>query len=107
VRRLWRRLRRLLAQSSIRLPGPPLQPEALRRGDRLQIGTGGFRVAGSVLLVSGPVAFRLEELDGWPEWRPVRLLVPASGSGPWTLVLGESRLTVPPDCIVRYPSGEA
>jgi hypothetical protein len=112
MRRLWRRLLRLQSQSRIRLPRRALAPEDLRKGDRLQIGARVFRVRGSLLLVSGPLAFSLEELDGGPalemgKRRPVRLLVPLGRPGPWTLILGGSRVELPVDCVVRFPSGES
>ena len=108
MRRLWRRLLRLRGQSRIRLPRRALTPEDLRKGDRLQIGARVFRVRGSLLLVSGPLAFFLEELDTAPERRrPVRLLAPPGRPGPWTLILGDSRVDLPVDCVVRFPAGES
>jgi hypothetical protein len=112
MRRLWRRLLRLRGQSRIRLPRRALTPEDLRKGDRLQIGARVFRVRGSLLLVSGPLAFSLEELDAGPtlvmgKRRPVRLLAPPGSPGPWTLILGDSRVDLPVDCVVRFPAGES
>jgi hypothetical protein len=110
MRRLWRRLLRLRGQSRIRLPRRALAPEDLRKGDRLQIGERVFRVRGSLLLVSGPLAFSLEELDAGPaqeKRRPVRLLVPLGRPGPWTLILEDSRIDLPVDCVVRFPAGES
>jgi len=101
--RIWKRLRRLWRQSSIRLPRRPLDPGDLRRGDRLEIGAGVFRIRGCVLLASGILVFALDELHGGPERRPVRLLVPLGGSGVWTLVRGGGRVEVPVEGIVRYP----
>jgi hypothetical protein len=103
MRRIWKRLRRLWNQSRIRLPRRPLGPGDLRRGDRLEIGAGVFRVRGCVLLASGVLVFALDELNGGPERRPARLLVPLGGSGAWTLVRGGSRVGVPVEGIVRYP----
>jgi hypothetical protein len=85
MRRLWRRLRRLLAQSRIVLPRRALCPEDLRPGDRLEIGETVFRVRGALHLHSGPWAFRLEELDG-TEPCPIRLLAVPESPGPWTLI---------------------
>ena len=101
--RLWRRLLRLRSQSRIRLPHRVLMPEDLARGDRLQIGTRTFRVRGRLLLASGALAFALEDLEK-PESRPVRLL--AGSQGPWTLILGDDRISVPVNCVVRFPAGE-
>jgi hypothetical protein len=101
MRRLWRRLGRLLDQSRIVLPRRALSAEDLRRGDRLQIGPAVFRVQGSLLLSSGPLAFRLEDLEG-PKNGAVRLL---EHQGTWTLVRGGGRVEVPVDCVVRYPVG--
>lgn len=106
MRRLWRRLLRLRGQSRIRLPRRFLLPEDLAKGDRLQIGERTYRVRGLVLLASGPLAFSLEDLDGGPERRrPVRLLASPGSPGPWTLVLGDSRVDLPVDCVIRYPAG--
>jgi len=108
MRRLWRRLLRLRGQSRIRLPRRALTPEDLRKGDRLQIGARVFRVRGSLLLVSGPLAFSLEELDAVPgRRRPVRLLASPGTAGPWTLILEDSRVDLPVDCVVRFPAGES
>jgi hypothetical protein len=106
MRRIWKRLRRLWTQSRIRLPRRPLQPGDLCRGDRLEIGAGVFRVRGSVLLRSGVLVFALDELNGGPERRPVRLLVPSGGSGTWTLVIGGGRVGVPVEGIEWYRVGE-
>jgi hypothetical protein len=99
MRRLWRRLERLMDQSRIALPRRALASRDLRPGDRLQIGPALFRVQGSLLLNSGPLAFRLEDLEG-PETGPVRLL---EMQGTWTLLRGGGRLEVPVDCVVHYP----
>ena len=101
--RLWRRLLRLRSQSRIRLPRRVLLPEDLVRGDHLQIGARTFRVRGRLRLASGALAFALEELEK-PESRPVRLR--AASQGPWTLILGDDRVSVPVDCVVRFPAGE-
>jgi hypothetical protein len=101
VRRLWRRLLRLRGQSRIRLPRRALMPEDLAKGDHLQIGARVFRVRGRLRLASGPLAFSLEELGG-PERRPVRLLALPGSPEPWTLILGESRVDLPVECVVRY-----
>lgn len=99
MRRLWRRLGRLLDQSRIVLPRRALASRDLCRGDRLQIGPAVFQVRGRLLLNSGPLAFRLEDLEG-PETGPVRLL---EFRGTWTLVRGGGRVEVPVDCVVHYP----
>jgi len=101
MRRLWRRLGRLLEQSRIVLPRRALASGDLRRGDRLQIGPAVFRVQGHLRFNSGPLAFRLEDLEG-PKNGPVRLL---EHQGTWTLVRGEGRVEVPVECVVRYPAG--
>ena len=101
MRRLWRRLRRLLGQSRIVLPRRALSPEDLRPGDRLEIGPAVFRVQGSLLLNSGPLAFRLEDLEG-AERGPVRLL---ELEGTWVLVRGGGRVEVPVECVTHYPAG--
>lgn len=101
--RIWKRLRRLWRQSRIRLPRRPLGPGDLRRGDRLEIGAGVFRVRGCVLLASGTLVFALDDLHGGGDRGPARLLVPLGGSGAWTLVRGGSRVAVPVEGITRYP----
>jgi hypothetical protein len=104
--RIWKRLRRLWSQSRIRLPRRPLHPGDLRRGDRLEIGAGVFRIRGSVRFRSGVQVFALDELNdlnGGPERRPVRLLVPPGGSGTWTLVMGGGRVGVPVEGVGWYP----
>lgn len=103
MRRLWRRFGRLFDQSRIVLPRRALTPEELRRGDRLEIGPAVFRVQGSLLLNSGPVAFRLEDLDG-AEPGPIRLL---ALEGTWTLIRNGGRVEVPVDCVTHYPVGAA
>lgn len=103
MKRIWKRLRRLWRQSRIRLPRRPLDPRDLRRGDRLEIGAGVFRVRGCVLLASGALVFSLEDLAGGTERRPVRLLVSLGGSGTWTLARGEGRVAVPVEGIGWYP----
>jgi hypothetical protein len=104
--RIWKRLRRLWSQSRIRLPRRPLHPGDLRRGDRLEIGTGVFRVRDSVVFRSGVWVFALDELNGGPERRPVRLLVPPGGSGTWTLIMRGGRVGVPVEGIGWYGVGE-
>jgi len=101
MRRLWRRLERLLDQSRIVLPRRALTSQDLRPGDRLQIGPAVFRVQGSLLLSSGPLAFRLRDLER-AETGPVRLL---EFKGSWTLVRGGGRVEVPVDCVTHYPAG--
>ena len=81
------------------LPRRALTSGDLRRGDRLQIGPAVFRVRGCLLLESGPLAFRLEDLEG-PKNGPIRLL---EHQGSWTLVRGGGRVEVPVDCVVHYP----
>jgi hypothetical protein len=99
--RLWDRLGRLLDQSRIVLPRRALTSGDLRRGDRLQIGPAVFRIRGSLLLNSGPLAFSLENLEG-PKNGPIRLL---EHQGTWTLIRSGGRVEVPVDCVVRYPAG--
>ena len=101
MKRLWRRLERLLDQSRIVLPRRALTSQDLRPGDRLQIGPAVFRVQGSLLLSSGPLAFRLRDLER-AETGPVRLL---EFKGSWTLVRGGGRVEVPVDCVTHYPAG--
>ena len=103
MRRIWKRLLRLFGQSRIRLPRRALTPEDLREEDRLQIGKDVFRVRGSLLLVSGSMAFALEDLKGGPARGPVRLVCPAE-AGEWVMVLGGRRVELPRDCLVRYPA---
>ena len=107
MRRIWKRLRRLWSQSRIRLPRRALHPADLRRGDRLEIGTGVFRVRGCVVFRSGVLVFALDELNGGPERRPVRLLVPPGGAGTWTLVVDGERVGVPVEGVGWYPVPEA
>lgn len=102
MRRIWKRLRRLWSQSRIRLPRQPLCPAGLRRGDRLEIGAGVFRVRGCVRFRSGVLVFALDELNGGPERRPVRLLVPPGGSRTWVLVIGGERVGVPVEGVGWY-----
>lgn len=102
MRRIWKRLRRLWSQSHIRLPHRSLRPADLRRGDRLEIGAGVFRVRGCVVFRSGVWVFALDELNGGPERRPVRLLVPPGGAGAWTLVVGGERMAVPVEGVGWY-----
>jgi hypothetical protein len=99
MRRLWRRLERLLDQSRIALPRHALTSTDLRPGDRLQIGPAVFWVQGSLLLSSGPLAFRLQDLEG-AERGPIRLL---EMRGTWTLIRGGGRVEVPVDCVTHYP----
>jgi hypothetical protein len=101
MRRLWRRLGRLLDQSRIVLPRRALTSEDLRRGDRLQIGPAVFRIQGHLRFNSGPLAFRLEDLEG-PERGPVRLL---EYQGIWTLIHGGGMVEVPVDCVTHYQAG--
>lgn len=103
MRRIWKRLRRLWTQSRIRLPHRSLRPADLHPGDRLEIGTGVFRVRGCVVLRSGVRVFALDELDGGPVRRPVRLLVPSGNAGTWTLVIGDGRVGVPVEGVGWYP----
>ncbi len=106
MRRIWKRLRRLWTQSRIRLPRRSLHPADLRRGDRLEIGAGVFRVRGSVVFRSGVRVFALDELNGGPEKRPVRLMVPPGGSRTWVLVIGGGRVGVPVEGVGWYPTGQ-
>jgi hypothetical protein len=39
--------------------------------------------------------------------RPVRLLAHPGSPGPWMLILEDSRVDLPVDCVVRFPSGES
>lgn len=100
MRRIWKRLRRLWSQSRIRLPR---RLPDLHRGDRLEIGTGVFRVRGCVVFRSGVLVFALDELNGGPERKPVRLLVPPGGGGTWTLVVDGKRVGVPVEVVGWYP----
>lgn len=104
MRRLWRRLLRLLAQSRIVLPRRALCPEDLRPGDRLEIGETVFRVCGALRLQSGPWAFRLEEIGGAVP-HPIRLLAVPESPGPWTLIRDGGWVEVPGECVRWWPVG--
>jgi hypothetical protein len=107
VSQVGRRLLRLLEQSSIRLPRRLPEPGELNRGDRIQIGSGVWRIRGRLLLLSGSWAFLLEPLTGLPEGTSTaRLLAPAKRPGPWALIRGEARFDVPAECVIVYPAGD-
>ena len=100
MRRLWRRWRRLTAQSRITLPRRGLAPSDLRTGDWVEVASAAWRVAGRVLTPLGG-GFLLEPRSEGGVG--ARLLPPAAGA-PWRLVQGEDCLELRPEDILAFPA---
>ena len=97
-----RRLRRVFAQSRIRLP---LEARALAPGDWLQIDAETWRVrACETAGTDGARSFVLESAGG--ARLTARLTAHAGGGGLWTLIRDGRLLELPEDAVVVFPAGD-
>ena len=106
---LWRRMRRLLGQSRIRLSAAELRVPRLAVGDRLEIGGRAWRIAAREPSAGEERGWRLIRDLGAGVELHARLLEPAASSatGAMVLELDGERIPLCFADLVHYPCGDS